>query len=45
MILAPTPQQLVCQFKSVSTITQPTAALVPLATFTVPVNQIKLKQT
>ncbi len=41
-ILTLTPEQLVCEFKSVSTITQPAATLIPLATFTIPVNQVKL---
>ena len=41
-ILTLTPEQLVCEFKSVSTIAEPTATLVPLATFTIPVNQVKL---
>ena len=44
-ILTLTPEQLVCEFKSVSTITEPTATLVPLATFTIPVNQVKLIQS
>ncbi len=44
-ILTLTPEQLVCEFKAVSTITQPTAALISLATFTVPVNQVKLHQS
>lgn len=41
-LLTLTPSEMVCQFKSVSTITQPTATLIPLATFTIPVNQVKL---
>ena len=41
-LLTLTPQQLVCEFKSVSTITEPAATLIPLATFTIPVNQVKL---
>lgn len=41
-VLTLTPQQLVCEFKAVSTIRQPTADLFPLKTFTVPVNQVKL---
>lgn len=40
-----TPSEMVCQFKAVSTITQPTAALIPLATFTIPVNQVKLNRS
>ena len=41
-VLTITPSQLTCEFKAVSTITQPTATLVPLKTFTIPVNQVKL---
>jgi alkaline phosphatase D len=41
-ILTFTAQQLVCQFKSVSTITEPNATLIPLATFTIPANQVKI---
>ena len=41
-ILTLTPEELVCEFKSVSTITEPSATLIPLATYTVPVNQVKL---
>jgi hypothetical protein len=44
-ILTLTPQQLVCEFQSVSTITEPIATLVPLATFTIPVDQVKLVQS
>ena len=44
-VLSITPSELVCQFKAVSTITQPTASLIPLATFTIPVNQVKLNQS
>ena len=43
-ILTLTPSELTCQFKSVSTITEPTATLIPLATFTIPVNKVELKQ-
>ena len=41
-VLTLTPEELVCEFKSVSTITEPSATLIPLATYTVPVNQVKL---
>lgn len=41
-VLTLTPQQLVCEFKAVTTITQPTAELVALKTFTVPVDQVTL---
>ena len=44
-LLTLTPASLVCVFKAVSTITQPTATLSTLATFTVPVNQVQLKQS
>ena len=44
-IVTLTPQQLECVFKAVSTITQPTATLSTLATFTVPVNQAHLHQS
>jgi alkaline phosphatase D len=44
-VLTITPSHLVCQYKAVTTITQPTANLVPLKTFTVPVNQVKLIQS
>jgi alkaline phosphatase D len=44
-ILTLTPQQLVCEYKAVSTITQPTATLVPLVTFTVPVNKVQLNKS
>ena len=44
-LLTLTPTQLVCQFKAVSTITEPTATLIPLATFTIPVNEVKLIQS
>ena len=43
-ILTLTPQQLTCEFKSVSTITQPTATLIPLATYTIPVNKVQLNR-
>ncbi len=41
-VLTITPALLTCEFKAVSTVQQPTASLVPLKTFTVPVNQVKL---
>ncbi len=41
-VLTLTPQQLVCEFKAVTTIREPTAELVALKTFTVPVNEVKL---
>jgi alkaline phosphatase D len=41
-VLTLTPTLLTCEFKAVSTIREPNAALVPLKTFTVPVNQVKL---
>jgi alkaline phosphatase D len=41
-VLTITPTQLTCEFKAVSTIREPTATLVSLKTFTVPVNQVKL---
>ena len=43
-ILTITPSQVVCQFKAVSTITEPTATLVPLKTFTIPEGKVELKQ-
>ncbi len=44
-LLTLTPSQLVCEFKAVSTITEPTATLNTLATFTVPVNEVKLHRS
>lgn len=44
-MLTITPQQLVCEYKAVTTITQPTAELVVLKTFTIPVNQVQLNQS
>ena len=41
-VLTITPSLLTCEFKAVSTIREPTANLVPLQTFTVPVNKVKL---
>lgn len=41
-VLTLTPAQLKCEFKAVTTIKAPTADLVTLKTFTVPVNQVKL---
>jgi alkaline phosphatase D len=41
-VLTITPTLLTCEFKAVSTILQPTASLVPLKTFTIPLNQVKL---
>lgn len=41
-VLTLTPQQLVCEFKAVTTVQQPTADLVPLKTFTVPAGETKL---
>jgi alkaline phosphatase D len=43
-ILTMTPEQLVCEFKAVSTITQPAATLVPLRTFTIPAGRVHLDQ-
>ena len=44
-VLTITLQQLVCQFKAVTTITEPMADLVLLKTFTIPVNQVRLIQS
>ncbi len=44
-ILTITPAQLTCQFKAVSTITEPTSTLSTLRTFTIPVNQVHLNQS
>jgi phosphodiesterase/alkaline phosphatase D-like protein len=41
-VLTITPELLTCEFKAVTTIQQPTATLVPLQTFTIPVNEVKL---
>jgi alkaline phosphatase D len=41
-VLTLTPQQLTCEYKAVTTIREPTANLVLLKTFTVPVNEVKL---
>jgi alkaline phosphatase D len=41
-VLTITPTLLTCEFKAVSTVQEPTATLVPLKTFNVPVNQVKL---
>jgi len=41
-VLTITPTLLTCEFKAVTTIREPTAALVPLKTFSIPVNQVKL---
>ncbi len=41
-VLTLTPAQLTCEFKAVTTIREPTAALVPLKTFTVPAGHVKL---
>ncbi len=41
-VLTITPALLTCEFKAVSTIREPGAALVPLKTFTIPVNEVKL---
>jgi alkaline phosphatase D len=40
-----TPSQLVCQFKAVTTITEPTADLVLLRTFTIPAGKVQLTQS
>ena len=37
--------RLVCEFKAVTTIQQPTATLVPLRTFTIPVGKVQLNQS
>ena len=44
-LLTITPSQLTCVFKAVTTIREPTAQLVTLKTFTVPVNEAKLIQS
>lgn len=44
-ILTITPTQLTCQFKAVSTISQPTSALSTLRTFTIPVDKVHLNQS
>ena len=44
-LLTLTPAQLQCVFKAVSTITEPTASLATLATFTVPAGEVKLHQS
>ena len=41
-MLTLTPALLTCEFKAVSTVRDPTATLVPLQTFTIPVNEVKL---
>ena len=41
-VLTITPQQLQCEFKAVTTITEPVAELIPLATFTVPSGKVEL---
>jgi alkaline phosphatase D len=41
-ILTITPALLTCEFKAVTTIRETTASLVPLKTFTIPVNEVKL---
>ncbi len=41
-VLTITPEQLVCEYKAVSTITEPAATLIPLATFTIPVNKVEI---
>jgi alkaline phosphatase D len=41
-VLTITPSLLTCEFKAVSTVREPAATLVPLQTFTIPVNQVKL---
>ena len=41
-VLTLTPQELVCEFKAVTTISEPTAELVTLKTFTIPVNEVRL---
>ncbi len=44
-ILTITPSQMVCEFKAVSTITEPTATLIPLRTFTIPNGKVQLNQS
>ena len=44
-ILTITPTDLVCEYKAVSTITEPSATLSTLKTFTVPVNKAELKES
>ncbi len=41
-VLTITPTLLTCEFKAVTTIREPTASLVPLKTFSIPVNEVKL---
>ena len=41
-VLTITPTELTCEFKAVTTILEPTAALVPLKTFRVPAGHVKL---
>lgn len=43
-VLTLTPAQMTCEFKAVSTILEPTATLVPLKTFTIPVNKVRLEE-
>lgn len=42
-VLTLTPEELRCEFKAVSTISEPTAELLLLKTFTVPVNEVTLR--
>ncbi len=42
-VLTLTPEQLMCEFKAVTTIREPTAELVVLKTFRVPVDEVKLE--
>ena len=44
-LLTLTASEMVCEFKAVSTITEPTASLISLATFTIPVNKVELEQS
>ena len=41
-VLTITPTLLTCEFKAVTTIREPNASLVPLKTFSIPVNEVKL---
>ncbi len=44
-ILTVTPQQMICDYRCVSTVKQPTASLLQLASFTVPAGSVKISQT
>ena len=44
-ILTVTPDRMICDFRAVSTVKQPSASLLQLASFTVPVNTVNISQT